>query len=235
MVVRDDALIATPRDDPHLVANIDLAPTFADAAGVDAPGAEGMSMLPLLTSPDPPWRDDFLVEHLQGVVEIDDPIPSFCGVRTDQYLYVTYQTAEEELYDLQADPYQLENLAGQPGWGSTIATLRTRLQTLCQPPPPGFVFPYDALPPSQPTGLTGSAPGPHEVDLSWLPSTDNVAVTGYTVSRGGVVIGTVGGSTLSYVDTTVASGTTYTYTVDAFDGAGNHSPPSDPFTITTPP
>jgi arylsulfatase A-like enzyme len=235
MVVRDDALIGTPRDDAHLVANIDLAPTFADAAGVDAPGVEGLSMLPLLTSPDAPWRDDFLVEHLQGVVEVDDPIPSFCGVRTDRYLYVTYQTAEEELYDLQADPYQLENLAGQPEWGSTIATLRTRLQTLCQPPPPGFVFPYDALPPSQPTGLTGTAPGPHEVDLSWLPSTDNVAVTGYTVYRGGVLVGTAGGSTLTYVDTTVAANTTYTYTVDAFDGAGNHSTLSAPFTITTPP
>src|SRR5207253_137355 len=52
--------------------------------------------------------------------------------------------------------------------------------------------------------------------------------------RGGTRVGTVGGTTLSYSDTTVAPSTTYSYTVDAFDAAGNHSAPSAAASVTTP-
>ena len=44
-VIRDDALITSPRVDDRLVLNIDLAPTFADIAGISAPGAEGRSLV----------------------------------------------------------------------------------------------------------------------------------------------------------------------------------------------
>src|SRR5207302_1023187 len=88
--------------------------------------------------------------------------------------------------------------------------------------------------PSVPTGLAGSAPSANQVNLSWSASTDNVGVSGYTVYRGGTRVGTVGGTTLSYSDTTVAPSTTYSYTVDAFDAAGNHSAPSAAASVTTP-
>ena len=55
--------------------------------------------------------------------------------------------------------------------------------------------------------------------LNWNASTDNVGVTGYRVYRGGTEIGSVG-TTTSYTDTTVAGATTYSYTVRAFDAAG---------------
>jgi chitodextrinase len=91
----------------------------------------------------------------------------------------------------------------------------------------------DTTPPSTPTGLNVTAGPAGEVDLAWSASTDDVGVTGYTVYRNGTSIGTVNGSTLSYADKTVASVTTYTYTVDAYDAAGNHSPQSSPASITT--
>src|SRR2546422_10741043 len=70
--------------------------------------------------------------------------------------------------------------------------------------------------------------------LSWCAPSDTVGVSGYTVYRGGTRVGTVGGTTLSYSDATVAPSTAYSYTVDAFDAAGNHSAPSTAASVTTP-
>jgi arylsulfatase A-like enzyme len=131
LVVRYDRLIRSPRVDRHLVVNIDVAPTFAAFAGVPAPGAEGMSFLPLLSDPDPPWRRDFLVEHMNLL-----HVPSFCGVRSDRFMYVHYATDEEELYDLQNDPYELQNAVGDPKLADVLRRLRSREKELCNPPPP---------------------------------------------------------------------------------------------------
>jgi phosphatidylinositol-3-phosphatase len=94
----------------------------------------------------------------------------------------------------------------------------------------------DRQPPSVPGGVSASAGGPTSVTVTWSPSSDNVAVTGYDVYRGGANVGAVGGSTTTFTDTTVAPSTPYSYTVDAFDAAGNHSAQSSPpATVTTPP
>jgi Carbohydrate binding domain/Fibronectin type III domain len=91
----------------------------------------------------------------------------------------------------------------------------------------------DTQPPTVPTNLTATAAS-GAVALSWHASTDNVGVTSYSVHRDGPAIATVGGSTLSYTDTTVAPSTTYTYTVEAFDAAGNGSGQSSPAVVDTP-
>jgi hypothetical protein len=70
------------------------------------------------------------------------------------------------------------------------------------------------------------------VNLSWTASSDNVGVAGYKIFRGGTQIAT--SSTTSYADTTVQPGTTYTYYVVAYDGAGNTSAPSSTVSATTP-
>jgi N-acetylglucosamine-6-sulfatase len=227
-VIRYDPLIQSPRTDTHLVTHIDMAPTWAELAGVAAPDVEGQSLLPLIQSPEAPWRQDFLIEHYGTLM------PSHCAVRTETHLYVVYASGEEELYDLVLDPYQLVNKATDPGHSLTVGQLRTRAQQLCEPPPPRFSFPYDALSPLVPLGLTPTAVVSDHVDLSWTASTDNVGVTGYTIYRDGSVLDTVDGATTTYSDLTVLPSTTYTYTVDAFDAAANHSAQSDPVTITTP-
>jgi len=92
----------------------------------------------------------------------------------------------------------------------------------------------DTTPPTTPTGLTATAPNWTQVNLSWAAATDNVGVAGYTVYRNGAAITTVGGGTLSYADTAVTPATNYSYSVDAFDAAGNHSNASAPAAVHVP-
>ena len=92
----------------------------------------------------------------------------------------------------------------------------------------------DTEAPTVPSGLTGNASSPTLVDLNWTASTDNVAVDGYTIYRDGSMLTTVTGASLTYSDATVSPATTYSYTIDAFDQAGNHSAATDPVMVTTP-
>ncbi len=90
----------------------------------------------------------------------------------------------------------------------------------------------DTTPPSVPTGLAATLASATQVNLSWNASTDNVGVTGYNVFRNGTKVGT--STSTSYQDTSPAAGTTYTYTVSAYDAAGNTSAQSSSVSIATP-
>jgi chitodextrinase len=92
--------------------------------------------------------------------------------------------------------------------------------------------PTDTIAPSAPASLNASANGSTRVDLNWSASTDNVGVVGYQISRSGTQVGT--STSLSYSDTTAQASTSYTYTVRAYDAAGNVSPDSPSVPVTTP-
>ncbi|MDR3642143.1 MAG: fibronectin type III domain-containing protein [Candidatus Doudnabacteria bacterium] len=93
--------------------------------------------------------------------------------------------------------------------------------------------PVDTSPPVSPTNLTAAAVSQSQINLSWTASTDNVGVTGYTIYRGSVQLGTT--TTNNYSDNGLTAGTKYSYTVDAFDAAGNHSSQSTAIQATTQP
>jgi arylsulfatase A-like enzyme len=134
IIVRyDPATQLTASTDQQFVLNLDFAQTFANLADTSAPGAQGASVLPLLAGDSTGWRTDFLIEHWENTVQV----PAYCAVRNQQYLYVEYQTGEQELYDLKTDPYELTNLASDPTQASTLSTLHGRMVQLCSPPPPG--------------------------------------------------------------------------------------------------
>jgi fibronectin type 3 domain-containing protein len=99
----------------------------------------------------------------------------------------------------------------------------------------GTTVPADSQAPTVPTGLAGTGlagTGGVSVELTWNAATDNTGVTGYTVQRDGVGIGTV--ATRGYSDTGVAAGQSYAYRVAALDAAGNSSAFSAPVTVTVP-
>ena len=89
----------------------------------------------------------------------------------------------------------------------------------------------DTTPPSVPNGLSATLISSSQVNLSWAASTDDVGVAGYKVYRNGVQIATA--TATSYSNTGLAPSTTYSYTVAAFDAAGNPSAQSTPLSATT--
>jgi hypothetical protein len=92
----------------------------------------------------------------------------------------------------------------------------------------------DTQPPSTPNLVTAVAKSANEVDLVWAASTDNVGVAGYQVIRNGSVISSVSGTSLLYFDTSATASTTYTYSIKAFDAAGNYSTASNSLQVNTP-
>lgn len=95
----------------------------------------------------------------------------------------------------------------------------------------------DTQAPSQPTALTGSAVSSRQVNLTWNPSTDNTAVVAYDVYRAtgtGAATKIATSVSISFGDTSVRPGTSYTYSVVARDGAGNTSQASATVEVTTP-
>jgi YD repeat-containing protein len=100
---------------------------------------------------------------------------------------------------------------------------------------PVIVASLDGTPPSVPTGVTGSAASSTTVNLSWVASTDNSGgsgIAGYKIYRAGVQLGTSAATT--FTDATTLGTTAYSYTVAAYDHAGNTSAQSTAFPITTP-
>ncbi len=117
---------------PELMAlNIDIPATLLELAGVAVPEHyQGRSLVPAFTDAAiPDWRRDFLCEHL-----MDHPkIPKWEGVRGERFVYARYfeqQPAYEFLHDLEADPDQLVNLAGDPAHGETLARMQARCDEL---------------------------------------------------------------------------------------------------------
>jgi len=90
----------------------------------------------------------------------------------------------------------------------------------------------DSTAPSVPQNVTATAASATSATVTWSASTDNVAVTGYEVYRNGTKVGTTAATT--YTDTGLAAGTTYGYTVKAYDAAGNVSAASAAASVTTP-
>ncbi|WP_310601593.1 cellulase family glycosylhydrolase [Anaerosporobacter sp.] len=84
--------------------------------------------------------------------------------------------------------------------------------------------------PTVPANVKGTA-SVTTANLSWTASTDNVGVEGYIVYQDGVKLGVT--TKTSYAVTGLAQSTAYTFTVAAFDDAGNESAKSAPLVLTT--
>lgn len=88
--------------------------------------------------------------------------------------------------------------------------------------------------PSVPQNLSSSNVTQNSVTISWSPSLviGNTVLTGYKVYRGGTLVATLGNVT-TYTDTNLSAGNNYSYTVQAFDTAGNISPQSSALLVAT--
>jgi N-acetylglucosamine-6-sulfatase len=99
----------------QMVANIDIAPTILEAAGLKAPDyMDGKSFVPIAEGKNVPWRDKLLYEYYW---ERNYPqTPTIHALRTDDYKYIHYYGLWDidELYDLKNDPGEMKNLIFDP-------------------------------------------------------------------------------------------------------------------------
>jgi arylsulfatase A-like enzyme len=143
MLVRGPGIAAGSTNDA-MVANIDLAPTFAELAGATTPGfVDGRSVASTFRGGDT-GRSAMLIEMFSGAEadpEEDDDVLAAAAVaapsrrraiRTADWLYGEYgnPATEFELYDLHADPAQLESQHADPTQADTIAGLSAWLHSL---------------------------------------------------------------------------------------------------------
>jgi chitodextrinase len=89
----------------------------------------------------------------------------------------------------------------------------------------------DTTAPSAPGSLTAIAQTSATIGLAWTASTDNVGVTGYNVYRNGALLTSTTATT--FTDSGLTASTSYTYTVKAYDGAGNLSASSNSVSTST--
>jgi len=103
-----------------LCSLIDLLPTMMDMAGIEQPGnLPGKSLLPVIREETAEVRDEVFAEWQKPPIRM---------VRDSRYKYVLYLNNGEELYDLESDPHETENLADSEEHAEIKKGLQKRLE-----------------------------------------------------------------------------------------------------------
>lgn len=106
-----------------LLSLIDLSPTICDLAGVRSAGMSGASWTDTLSGRHP-GRADAVYAAYHGKQSWLNPARM---IRTIRHKYVLYRHHDPELYDMQSDPDELMNRAGDPEYAAVQETLHARL------------------------------------------------------------------------------------------------------------
>ena len=114
-----------------MVQNIDYAPTFLDAAGMNIPGwMQGISLMPLLTGKQKTLNRHALYYHYYEY-PYDHSVLQHLGIRGERYKLIYFYTVNEwELYDLKMDPMEQHNLIHSPAWQKKFLQMKEELISL---------------------------------------------------------------------------------------------------------
>ncbi len=131
LIVRFPAVVSGGTQIEGLAASVDIAPTVLDIAGMPiGDHIQGRSLVPLLQGNTSDWRQSVLVEFYT----YENPFPwlvdmDYRAIRTLRYKYIHWMQhpGESELYDLIDDPYETQNLIGDPRLAGVVRELRAEM------------------------------------------------------------------------------------------------------------
>jgi arylsulfatase A-like enzyme len=110
------------------VMNVDIAPTFLELAGVSKPARmEGRSFVPLLKGEQTAWTNEVFYEYYWEAAF--PQTPTMFAIRTDKLKYIYNHGTWDinELYDLEKDPYEMNNLIRDSSYRNEGLKLKTSL------------------------------------------------------------------------------------------------------------
>lgn len=135
LIVRFPRVARAGSTPAQMVQTIDFASTLLALAGVsDSVPRHGTSLVPVLDGSASAWRSSVFLEYYSDIVFPRMLTMGYDAVRTERYTYVQYRELPgmEELYDLETDPYQMDNLMGSTKGDSLLPSVRAELERLRQ-------------------------------------------------------------------------------------------------------
>jgi arylsulfatase A-like enzyme len=118
----------------RVVSLIDVYPTIAELCGLPLPGADGVSLAPLLRDPTQPWARPALMTYQRGNH----------AVRDERWRYIRYRDGTEELYDHNTDEYEWTNLANRSEYTALKQRLAAAMPSYDAPDaPPKSAYEFD--------------------------------------------------------------------------------------------
>ena len=132
LLVRWPGVVKPQSVNNDLVSNIDFGETFLDVAGAPIPeDMQGKSLVSILKGETPAdWRKAHYYHYYEHPSE--HYVKRHYGIATDRYKLIHYYYDEEswELFDLKADPEEMNNIYGNPDYAAIQADLSEQLEQL---------------------------------------------------------------------------------------------------------
>lgn len=130
LIISCPELLNGEKTEDRMIQNIDIAPSILEVFGINKPEQmQGMSVIKMLKGEDVKWRDRIFYEYYWE--ENFPQTPTTFGIRTDKYKYIRYWGIWDtnEFYDLEEDPYEMNNLIASPQHQDIIRKMADELYT----------------------------------------------------------------------------------------------------------
>lgn len=133
LVMRWPDRVTEPRSEDWPVRLIDLAPTLVElAGGTPTIPVDGSSLVPLLDRATGPWPPEVLVEWWRKPHQESKTWqpPNHAALRAEGFKFIQYDSGERELFNLVADPFEIDDLSGEPQYAVVEQGMRQRIAEL---------------------------------------------------------------------------------------------------------